>query len=117
MITVAAMLSAEHVFAAAHGPDVSSGLAPDGLGGGRGGPRGSSAPGAAAASESARDHIKRLMQEVQGDHLLLLRLYQLWAMAGHTRDFAKSYGLDLRGMNFAKDIRRQLEGGCGVDIV
>ena len=50
------------------------------------------------------------MRECQGDHILLLRLYQLWAAGGCSREFCKGYGLDLRGMNFARDVRRQLEG-------
>jgi ATP-dependent RNA helicase DHX8/PRP22 len=104
MITVAAMLSAEHVFAGGHGPDVGNGLAPDGSrgGGGRGGGGG-----------GKREELARLMAECQGDHILLLRLYQLWAAGGCTRDFCKTYGLDLRGMNFARDVRRQLEGARG----
>lgn len=48
--------------------------------------------------------------QVQGDHLLLLTLYQLWAAAGFSKEFVRSYGLDLRGMNFAKEVRRQLAG-------
>jgi hypothetical protein len=48
--------------------------------------------------------------QVQGDHLLLLALYQLWAAAGFSKEFVRSYGLDLRGMNFAKEVRKQLAG-------
>jgi ATP-dependent RNA helicase DHX8/PRP22 len=51
-----------------------------------------------------------LTSEGLGDHALLLRLWQLWAAAGCSRDFCRDYGLDLRGMNFARDVRRQLEG-------
>jgi len=101
VITVAAMLSAEHVFAAGQGPD---GRAPaaNGL-----------APAAAEGHAEAARKLKATAAECQGDHLLLLRLYQLWAAAGFSREFVKSYGLDLRGMNFARDIRRQLAGECG----
>lgn len=48
--------------------------------------------------------------QVQGDHLLLLCLYQLWAGAGFSKEFVRAHGLDLRGMNFAKEVRRQLAG-------
>jgi hypothetical protein len=48
--------------------------------------------------------------QVQGDHLLLLALYQLWAAAGFGKDFVRAHGLDLRGMNFAKEVRKQLAG-------
>ncbi|KAI8466158.1 MAG: DEAH-box nuclear pre-mRNA splicing factor [Monoraphidium minutum] len=108
MVTVAAMLSAEHVFAGGHGPDVGNGLAP---GGGGGGGRGGGGRGGGGASDGGggRGELAKLMQECQGDHILLMRLYQLWAAGGCTREFCKSYGLDLRGMNFARDVRRQLE--------
>ncbi len=43
--------------------------------------------------------------------MLLLRLWEGWEAAGCGRDWAREHGLDLRGMNFARDIRRQLEGG------
>ncbi|GBF98616.1 pre-mRNA-splicing factor ATP-dependent RNA helicase-like [Raphidocelis subcapitata] len=108
MVTVAAMLSAEHVFAGGHGPDVGNGLAPGGGGGGGGGGgRGGGGGG------GRREELSRLMAECQGDHILLLRLYQLWAAGGCSREFCKQYGLDLRGMNFARDVRRQLEGIVG----
>lgn len=106
MVTVAAMLSAEHVFAGGHGPDVGNGLAPGGGGaGGRGGGAGDGGAG--------RDDLRRLMRECQGDHILLLRLYQLWQAGGCSREFCRGYGLDLRGMNFARDVRRQLEAIAG----
>jgi ATP-dependent RNA helicase DHX8/PRP22 len=102
MVTVAAMLSAEHVFA--------SGVAGGGAEGADGARQRGAGPGAAAANEDARAHMKALVEECKGDHMLQLRLYQLWQDAGATRDFCKAYGLDFRGMNFARDIRRQLEG-------
>lgn len=33
-------------------------------------------------------------------------------LAGFSRDFVQSHGLDLRGMNFSRDIRKQLAGGA-----
>jgi ATP-dependent RNA helicase DHX8/PRP22 len=50
------------------------------------------------------------MEEGLGDHILLLRLWEGWQAAAFNRDYCRDHGLDLRGMNFAKDIRKQLEG-------
>jgi ATP-dependent RNA helicase DHX8/PRP22 len=109
------MLSAEHVFAGGWGPDGGpnnnnnnrqGGSTHNGLAGG-GGPGGSDAAAKLAA----------LSRQCQGDHLLLLALYQLWAGAGFSKEFVRSYGLDLRGMNFAREVRKQLAGeplGAGV---
>ncbi|KAF6250725.1 DEAH-box nuclear pre-mRNA splicing factor [Scenedesmus sp. NREL 46B-D3] len=103
VVTVAAMLSAEHVFAAGQGPE--SRAAANAL-------TSTAPPGSSAAAQAdAGRKLKQLAEECQGDHLLLLRLYQMWAAAGFTRDFVKAYGLELRGMNFARDIRKQLAVG------
>eukprot|EP00879_Flechtneria_rotunda_P013602 GHRR01014208.1.p1 GENE.GHRR01014208.1~~GHRR01014208.1.p1 ORF type:complete len:752 (+),score=245.25 GHRR01014208.1:131-2386(+) len=95
VVTVAAMLSAEHVFAAGRGAD------------GRITANGLTAPVADKHAQTAQS-LKQLAVECQGDHLLLLRLYNMWAAAGFNKEFVRSYGLDLRGMNFARDIRKQL---------
>lgn len=50
------------------------------------------------------------MAEGVGDHILLLRLWEEWEASHFSRDVAKELGLDSRGMGFARDIRRQLEG-------
>jgi ATP-dependent RNA helicase DHX8/PRP22 len=100
------MLSAEHVFASGQGPE--SRAAANALT--------NPAPPGSNAAEAGRK-LKQLAEECQGDHLLLLRLYQMWAAAGFTRDFVKAYGLELRGMNFAKDIRKQLAGVQGMNCV
>ncbi|EFJ40817.1 DEAH-box nuclear pre-mRNA splicing factor [Volvox carteri f. nagariensis] len=85
MISVAAMLSSEHVFLAGQGPgDVAAGDHPHG--------------------QDSRRYVGL------GDHVLLLRLWEGWEAAGCSREFAREYGLDLRGLNFARDIRRQLDG-------
>lgn len=47
-----------------------------------------------------------------GDHVLLLRVWEEWTAAGCTKQFCFDHGLDLRGMNFARDIHRQLTGAC-----
>ncbi len=51
------------------------------------------------------------MSEGYGDHILMLRLWDLWAQAKYDKRALQDLGLDLRGMNFVKDVRRQLEGG------
>jgi len=90
---VAAMLSADHVFASA------SGL---------------TGPQQQQQTEGRQGDAARRLQQVaaqaQGDHLLLLSLYQLWAAAGFSKEFVRSHGLDLRGMNFAREVRKQLAG-------
>jgi hypothetical protein len=62
---------------------------------------------------TVRHVVVGLCVQVQGDHLLLLTLYQLWGAAGFGKDFVHSYGLDLRGMNFAREVRKQLAGARG----
>jgi ATP-dependent RNA helicase DHX8/PRP22 len=52
------------------------------------------------------------MAEGLGDHILLLRLWEEWEGSGYSRDVSKDLGLDAKGVGFARDIRRQLEGGC-----
>ncbi|KAL6757999.1 DEAH-box nuclear pre-mRNA splicing factor [Haematococcus lacustris] len=95
LITIAAMLSTEHVFAAGQGPADK-----------QGGPREGRQAGRAHCSEQ----LKALMAAGEGDHLLLLRLWDAWRAAGCSREAAQELGLDLRGCNFAREVRRQLEG-------
>ncbi|GLI64430.1 hypothetical protein VaNZ11_007626 [Volvox africanus] len=110
MISVAAMLSSEHLFLAGQAPgDVTNP-------GGSGGHRSFDNPHARAS----RDQLRALMAEGLGDHVLLLRLWEGWETAGYSKDFARDHGMDLRGLNFARDIRRQLEAvvspdGSGLD--
>ena len=40
---------------------------------------------------------------------------QAWEHTGFDNDWAKSLGLDVRGLRFARDVRRQLEGITGFD--
>ncbi len=44
----------------------------------------------------------------------MMRLWDAWSASGCSKSCAQEYGLDLRGMNFARDIRRQLESERGV---
>ncbi|KAG2499040.1 hypothetical protein HYH03_003225 [Edaphochlamys debaryana] len=106
MISVAAMLSSEHVFLAGQGPGDAA--APSGKEDGRRGPD-------PPHTRAAKERLRGLMAEGLGDHVLLLRLWEGWAAAGCNKEFARDYGLDLRGLNFARDIRRQLEGVAGPD--
>ncbi|MEW5312932.1 MAG: hypothetical protein WDW38_004530 [Sanguina aurantia] len=115
LMTVAAMLSAEHVFSAGHGPgDALKSLLQQQQkqqqqhqqprhGGGR------------SHVTSAPAALQSLIAEGLGDHVLLLRLWEGWQESGCSRDGAGALGLDVRGMNFARDVRRQLEGVVGSD--
>lgn len=100
MVIVAAMLSAERVFLGGEGPGDDKGAAR-----GEGG----------QMREQRKERLRPLMQEGQGDHVLLLRLWEEWERHNFSRQFCDEYGLDLRGMNFAKEIKRQLEGIVGAD--
>jgi hypothetical protein len=51
------------------------------------------------------------MKEGLGDHILMLRVWEAWVGQGCSRDALRAIGLDGKGMGFARDIRRQLEGG------
>jgi len=57
--------------------------------------------------------VLALDKERVGDHVLLLRLWEAWEEAGHSAQFCHHHGLQLRAMNFAKDVRRQLSGVVG----
>lgn len=84
MSTVAAMLSVERVFVGATG---------------RGGDV-HDKPSSVATPE----------EQALGDHVVFLRVYQEWQRAGRRRDFCQKHGLSDRGMEFAKDVRKQLLG-------
>jgi len=43
-----------------------------------------------------------------GDHVVLLRIYQAWESSGYWRDFHRKYSLSERGMESARDIRKQI---------
>ncbi len=93
------MLSTEHVYEHGRGPsDGAHAGGPPGRGGGGGGGRGPSA------------RLRELVAEGLGDHVLLLRLWDEWAGAGCSKEALRELGLDPRGMGFARDVRRQLQG-------
>ena len=85
MATVAAMLSVERVYTGGGPPRVEEGEKP--------------------VESLCSDHEKRM-----GDHVVLMRTYQAWQRGGHRRDFCERHGLSDRGMEFARDVRKQLLG-------
>ena len=91
MCTVAAMLSAERIFApmpkGQHGQQHSRNT-PAGI----------------------PESVLALDTERVGDHIMLMRLYEQWARCDFSAQFCTEHSVQLRGMNFAKDVRRQLLG-------
>ena len=43
-----------------------------------------------------------------GDHIVFLRTFERWQRERYRRDFAREYSLSERGLEFAKDVKRQL---------
>ncbi|XP_065874215.1 probable pre-mRNA-splicing factor ATP-dependent RNA helicase DEAH4 isoform X2 [Euphorbia lathyris] len=43
-----------------------------------------------------------------GDHIQLLQIYELWDQNDYNIEWCKDYGLQIRGMKFVKDVRKQL---------
>ena len=70
--------------------------------------------------------LERLEKEGQGDHILLLRVFNLWKYDQYRDDTLKSLRLSFQGMRFAKEVRKQLSAsvqeskdsrrGDGVDV-
>ncbi|KAL3149932.1 hypothetical protein ABBQ38_013295 [Trebouxia sp. C0009 RCD-2024] len=105
--TVAAMLSAESIFQGNRGPEQ---IVRGDQGGGRQGSKGRPMSG---ATDRGRSVLAGLMAEGLGDQVLLLRIFQAWQEHGFAFEWAKEAGLDVRGLRFARDVRRQLEGITG----
>ncbi|CAG9466381.1 unnamed protein product [Pedinophyceae sp. YPF-701] len=101
MVAVAAMLSADNVFLGSRGPDVRARPAGDSRGG--------------FATDGGREVLQGLIAEKQGDHVLLLRLWEAWASHGFAQAYVKDLGLDPRGMKAARDVHRQLRTIVGHD--
>ena len=83
MCALSGLLSAERVFDA-HNPHAPAGQQP---------------PGAELVSRA---------DAALGDHVVLLRVFQAWERAGGSRDWCRQHKLQYRGLEFARDVRRQL---------
>jgi ATP-dependent RNA helicase DHX8/PRP22 len=83
MCALSGLLSAERVFEA-HNPAHASGQQP---------------PGAELVSRA---------EAALGDHVVLLRVFQAWERAGGSRDWCRQHRVQSRGLEFARDVRRQL---------
>ena len=83
MCTLSGLLSAERVFDA-HNPHA---------------PQPQQPPGAALVSRA---------EAALGDHVVMLRCFQAWEREGGRRDWCRQHRLQARGLEFARDVRRQL---------
>ena len=83
MCTLSGLLSAERVFDA-HNPHAPAGQQP---------------PGAELVSRA---------DAALGDHVVLLRVFQAWERAGASREWCRQHRVQSRGLEFARDVRRQL---------
>ncbi|EIE25953.1 putative ATP-dependent RNA helicase [Coccomyxa subellipsoidea C-169] len=65
-------------------------------------------------SEQGRAALAELMKEGLGDHILMLRIFQAWERNSFSSKWCKDMGLDVRGMHFAREVRKQLAdlGSC-----
>lgn len=43
-----------------------------------------------------------------GDHIQLLQIYEMWDETNYDPEWCKEHGLQIRGMTFVKDVRKQL---------
>jgi ATP-dependent RNA helicase DHX8/PRP22 len=84
MCTLAGLLSAERIFAA-------------------------HAPGAPPGQPPGAELVSRA-EAALGDHIVLLRVFQAWERAGAKRDWCRQHRVQSRGLEFARDVRRQLMG-------
>ncbi|KAK9868473.1 hypothetical protein WJX84_008357 [Apatococcus fuscideae] len=96
-LIVAAMLSADSIFAENRGPEQIARMDAQQL---------VQAGGITAAGQQL---VKKLMEDGPGDHILLLRLYRAWQETGCNGNWCQAAGLNTRGMRFARDVEGQLE--------
>lgn len=94
MAVVAAMLSVERVYVGRGGAD-------------RGADRGAEMGADRGAGRRPPDFATP-EERAAGDHVVLLRAFQAWDASPRRRDFAEAHGLNERGMEFARDVRKQL---------
>eukprot|EP00884_Botryococcus_braunii_P015529 jgi/Botrbrau1/265/Bobra.0022s0234.1 len=104
-LSVAALLSAESLLLGSRGPEQLA------KGGGEGSRE--SEKGAPRLSQEGRSDLLKFMRDGLGDHIFFLRLYEAWEEAGCSGEWCRERGADLRGLRFARDVRRQLEGIVG----
>ncbi|KAH0991877.1 hypothetical protein GBA52_003360 [Prunus armeniaca] len=67
-------------------------------------------PGRSKNTEKKRKHDYLDLPDGSGwgDHIQLLQIYECWHQTNYDIDWCKDYQLQVRGMKFVKDVRRQL---------
>ncbi|KAF4404815.1 hypothetical protein G4B88_006201 [Cannabis sativa] len=67
-------------------------------------------PGRSKNTEKKRkqEHLDLPDGSGWGDHIQLLQIYECWHQTDYDIDWLKDHGLQVRGMKFVKDVRRQL---------
>ncbi|KAI3818093.1 hypothetical protein L1987_11896 [Smallanthus sonchifolius] len=67
-------------------------------------------PGRSKSTDKKRKHPPSDLPDGSGwgDHIQLLQIYELWDQTGYSIDWCKDNNLQVRGMLFTKDVRKQL---------
>jgi ATP-dependent RNA helicase DHX8/PRP22 len=79
VVSISAMLATEHVFSAGQGPgDVLRGVNKRH----RGGDAGGGVPTTSGRGEGPKERLRELVRRDEGDHVLLLRLWEAWRDRG-----------------------------------
>lgn len=67
-------------------------------------------PSFAKGSEKKRKHTPLKLPDGGGlgDHIQLLQIFELWSETNYDIEWCKEHGLQIRGMSFVKDVRKQL---------
>lgn len=67
-------------------------------------------PGRSKNNEKKRKHTPLDLPDGSGlgDHIQLLQIFELWDQTDYDPDWCKDHELQVRGMKFVKDVRRQL---------
>ncbi|XAR48163.1 RNA helicase [Bertholletia excelsa] len=67
-------------------------------------------PGRSKSSDKKRKHDPSNLPDGSGwgDHLQLLQIYELWDRTDYDIDWCKENNLQVRGMKFVRDVRKQL---------
>ncbi|KAI3452612.1 hypothetical protein Pfo_009276 [Paulownia fortunei] len=66
--------------------------------------------GQSKSTEKKRKHSPSNLPDGSGwgDHIQLLQIYEFWHQTGYNTDWCKDNNLQVRGMMFVKDVRKQL---------